>query len=517
MLNFNKLCWVDHNETETTKDVNNRIELHLINKDDLISKVIHNGQCNEQIKCYHNKYRTADGSCNNLINSRWGKSFECVNRLQRPVYADGKGSPKVAKSGKRLPSARLISNVQHSSNYSASKFTHMLMQWGQFLDHDITSTAMSTLKHVFDCCFQSSHECYPIEIPKDDQFFSQFKSRCMSFIRSAPCSTCNKHREQINALTAFIDASNVYGSTDNETRTMRINDETGMLCSQRNGLLLPPPPNENDNDCSTRNHRIRFFAAGDVRVNVLPSLSALHTLFMRHHNSLCFHLKQINPHWDEETLFQEARRIVGAQLQLITFKEFLPLVLGNEYMDKFSLKLLQSGRTTYNNSLNPTLISEFSTAAFRFGHTLINGEFHRIKSNGESQRYLLRDNFFNPNPLHFGDIDNIIRGMIGTPSQRFNPSVAEDVRNYLFKRRHEKFGLDLIAVNIQRGRDHGIPGYTVFVNLCFGINITSFDDLETLMTRNSAKKYSSIYESVDDIDLYSGILSEQSLPDAILR
>ncbi|RWS23988.1 Peroxidase-like protein [Leptotrombidium deliense] len=450
------------------------------------------GQCEAQFSCSsQRKYRTADGSCNNLVNPRWGKSMECVNRLEDPVYADGSKAPKVAKSGRPLPNARLTSTTQHSHVNSFSHVTHMLMQWGQFLDHDITFTPTAQLREgVMDCCTQSSPECFQITIPTNDPFYSRFNRRCMTFVRSAPCLTCSMYREQINALTAFIDASNVYGSMDNETTALRLRDGTGMLRSQNNGLLLPQTADPENDQCSNRTNNMICFAAGDSR--------------------------QINLHWDEETIFQEARRIVGAQMQVITYKEFLPLVLGGEFMNKYSLNLLSSGRTSYDSSINPTIYSEFSTAAFRFGHTLIDGLFFRIPFNGNPQSYTLRDNFFNPNPLYAADIDNIVRGIIGVSSQRFDPFVTDDVRNHLYKIREDQFGNDLVAFNIQRGRDHAIPGYTVYVFACHQIRITSFRDLERFMPSDQANRYANLYESVDDIDLFSAMISERPLPNAVV-
>ena len=77
------------------------------------------------------------------------------------------------------------------------------------------------------------------------------------------------------------------------------------------------------------------FISGDSRANEQINLAVMHTIWMREHNRIASDLRKLNPSWDDEKLYQEARRINVAQYQHIVYKEWLPLVLGHDFMDKF--------------------------------------------------------------------------------------------------------------------------------------------------------------------------------------
>ena len=115
--------------------------------------------------------------------------------------------------------------------------------------------------------------------------------------------------------------------------------------------------------------------AGDVRAIEQPALASLHTLFLNEHNRLAAELKSCLPsvlHTDE-ILYQETRRIVGAELQNIVYSEFLPLILGSADMDNYGLTLSDS--SVYNPTEDPSVLNEFATVAYRFGHSLIPDNF----------------------------------------------------------------------------------------------------------------------------------------------
>jgi hypothetical protein len=110
----------------------------------------------------------------------------------------------------------------------------------------------------------------------------------------------------------------------------------------------------------------KCFKAGDMRASEQPGLAALHTIFLREHNRIVGKLQEINTHWDDERLFQEGRRIMGAMNQHITYNEFLPRIIGLNAMNRYGLRVRTEGYSNeYDRTCNPAIFNEFATAAFR--------------------------------------------------------------------------------------------------------------------------------------------------------
>ena len=198
---------------------------------------------------------------------------------------------------------RSISNAlaaQSGSIPAKRNLSDFVWQWGQFLDHDIDLThAGSEFGTAPIKVLNENDPLYPL-IPLTRSEFDQNSS--------------SPARQQINAITAWIDASNVYGS-DQETADSLRTFEGGKLQTSANGLLLHT--NENGS-----------FLAGDVRVNEQVGLIAMHTLFVREHNRLADLIARQDRRLNDEQIYQLARKIVGAEMQIITYKEFLPALLG---------------------------------------------------------------------------------------------------------------------------------------------------------------------------------------------
>uniref|UniRef100_A0A914XL25 Uncharacterized protein n=1 Tax=Plectus sambesii TaxID=2011161 RepID=A0A914XL25_9BILA len=471
--------------------------------------------------CDHSSpYRTLTGWCNNLDHPEFGSAYNTYRRLLPAAYEDGINEPRQRSvSGRLLPSARKVSaSFNRPPPPTHETYSHMMMQWGQFLDHDFTLTPISHSEEggplnckTCDSRATVSVNCFPIEIPPNDPHFPELTVNgtrtCLPFTRSLPGQLTLGARQQINILSTYIDASNVYGSDicrAKKVRTFR----NGLLDVQRTagGEVLPA---NTEQRCSAIDPvRMPCLFAGDSRSNEQVGLSAMHIVWMREHNRIVQRLGQINPNWNDERLFQETRRIIGAMLQHITFNEFLPKVLGYKIMHKFDMMPLKQGFfEDYDDKCDATIANEFSTAAYRFGHTLIAEEYN---SDGEDTMKFPLDIFFNPTKLYQRDgLDRILNAMAKQPCGRFDSYLAKGIRDHLFERKDDPHsGLDLPALNIQRARDHGLHPY-VHYRRVFGLSVPrTFDDLEQIMERPAIDGLRKTYDSVEDIDLFPGLMSE---------
>ena len=204
------------------------------------------------------------------------------------------------------------------------------------------------------------------------------------------------------------------------------------------------------------------FKSGDRRLNEQPALTLYHVVWHREHNRLANSLAIINPHWSDEELYQSARTILVASLQHITYTEYLPLMLGQQYMAAILSTDL------YDSSLDATVSNAFSTAAFRFGHSMIPEDLSMADSGCPRKRLTsqpLETLFFNPALVH--NSSQLVMSLAGLGHSTSNDpgsDFASSVNGKLFIHRDSgaSVGLDLVSLNIQRGRDHGLPGYNEF-------------------------------------------------------
>ncbi|XP_061195730.1 chorion peroxidase-like [Saccostrea echinata] len=362
----------------------------------------------------------------------------------------------------------------------------------------------------------------PIDVRPNDPFFGQFGVTCLNFARSQPSPDlhCNfETRQQVVEYTMPIDVSSTYGSSPKEYPNLRAN-VSGLLRVQSHPVdaleLMPVAAPDDVEDCIPK--KFQCFHSGDGRANQNAALIMQHTVWLRQHNRIARILKGLN-NWDDERLFQEARRIVGAQFQHITYNEYLPMVLGPEIMERFDLNPMPPGK--YFKGYDPKVMlmirAGFMVAAFRFGHSMINDNFGFRKSDGSNKRVPLRKLLLNPDDIYEEEgFERIVRGLYDEHSQSVDRFKSEEVSNHLFEE-HGKPGTgnDLISTNINRGRDHGVPGYMEYRRMCKLPTSDSFCGLID-HTKDVIGRLKKVYEHVEDIDLFTGGVTEEPLPGAVV-
>jgi peroxidase len=470
-------------------------------------------------------FRTINGFGNNALNPTYGEAETELIRLAGNAYEDGRNEPRGGFEQDVLPSARLISNEVHAFDDpgntndtpgidSAIGLTGWVFQWGQFVDHDIGLSEPNPPLVGGDIV---GNEPFDIAVPSGDPDFDPFntgtvtiglnRSNALRFPKSP-----TKAREQINELTAFLDGSNVYGSDDQRAMNLRTG-WGGLLRTTSGGPDGPLLPfnsasfvggfEENANALGASPETL--FVAGDVRANEQMALTATHTLFVREHNRLAGQIATANPGMTDEEIYQEARRMVGAEIQAITYREFLPAVLGPGALPEY---------TGYDSSVNPQLSNEFSGAAFRVGHTMLPRELLRLNEDGSTigdGNLALRDAFFAPDEISNVGIEPYLRGLAAQTEQEIDRFVVEDARSFLFGPPGSG-GLDLAALNIQRGRDHGLPAFND-VRVALGLSpATSYADISADPATQAALEAAYGVGNVDDVDLWTGGLAEDHAP-----
>lgn len=440
----------------------------------------------------HESYRALDGSENNPNYDGIGGQFLRATP-DVSYYVDGIEVP-IADT---RPSAREISNAVFSQTGvtpNTQGVSDFFWLWGQFIDHDIDLTAESVTPEYFN-----------IVVPEDDAYFPPgspiFLTR--SGYDPATGGDTGLQREQVNDITPFIDASQIYGVDEVRNELMR--GEGGKLV-MGDGDLLPYNTYGMPNAGGSFD---TLFLAGDVRANENVALTSMHTLFVREHNRLVDELVKLHPEFTDEQLYQEAKLLVEAEIQSITFNDFLPLLLGENAVPEYQ---------GYNPDVDPEIANLFATAAYRLGHSMLSSQLSRVDENGDEYaggHLALAQAFFAPYLLNEADsLESLMRGMATTEAQALDAQIVDDVRNFLFGAPGAG-GFDLASLNIQRGRDHGLPDYNS-AREAYGLDPVS-DFSEITQNQALANLLSDLYSGdVNNIDVYVGGLAEDPYSDSML-
>ncbi|HEY7077726.1 MAG TPA: peroxidase family protein [Solirubrobacteraceae bacterium] len=420
--------------------------------------------------------RSLDGHADNLRHPAWGEAGTPYVRIAPARYADGV-SAMVGGPAPRRVSNRIFNDLGQNV-FSARGLSQWVWAWGQFIDHDIglaDETPGESAPLAFD-----PHD--PLESFTDDAGGIDFNRT-----PAAPGTGVNSPRQQVNTVSSYIDASQVYGETAQRLAWLR----------QGASLLLPhgylpradarPNPPHMDLFGAQPAAPGRAVVAGDVRANENLALTAVQTLFAREHNRIVGRLRRFGG-LSAEQRFQIARRVVGAEIQFITYRQFLP-----------ALGVRLAPYRGYRPNVDAAVSDEFSTVGYRL-HSMIHGEFEptvpatrysparlaafraqgvRIEPDGARVTLVIPVTvaFGNPDLLQAVGLAPILRSLAAEPQYANDEQIDNSLRSVLFEvprpgvtdpdacgtpivesRCYTEVS-DLAAIDVARGRDHGMPSY----------------------------------------------------------
>jgi hypothetical protein len=427
--------------------------------------------------------QSLDGSDNNREHPTWGQAGTPYSRVARANYADGRGAP-VSGPNSRFISNRIINDASQNI-FSEHRVTQWAWTWGQFLDH--TYGLAKGGGEVANIPFNAKD---PLESFTNTLGVIPFQRDA-----AAPGTGVHNARQQINTVNSYISAWPVYGGTKERLEFLRAGPVDDNLFNNSANLLLDKgylPRRDARGNAATAPEMVvdgrlkaqpdRAVVAGDVRANENIALTATHTLFAREHNRIVALLPNS---LSQERKFQIARRVVAAEEQWITYHEFLP-----------AMGVRLPFYRGYNPHVDTSLSNEFATVGYR-AHSQIHGEFEvegdasrysqeqldafekagiEVEHDGDEVAMVIPLNvaFFNPDLLTELQLGPMLKA-IGAESQYRNDEMIDNhLRSTLFQvpvagntscldgpTLPQCFTgvVDLGALDIERGREHGMPGY----------------------------------------------------------
>jgi len=455
--------------------------------------------------------QSLSGHNNNEFVPNAGQAGINYLRIGNARYADGRSAP-VTGPNARLVSNRIFNdtNVNVFSEHGVSQWGNV---WGQFLDH--TFGLRNGNGTTADIPFNSAD---PLES------FSNTLG-VVPFVRTAaaPGTGVSNARQHVNTENSFIDAEGIYGNTDTKLDWLREGTVDGNPDNNGARLLMPnnylPRKTARGNAATAPTMDVdgRLLSnpnsaavAGDQRANENLALTAVQTLFAREHNRFVGLLPSSVSQQDK---FQIARAVVIAEQQYITYNEFLP-----------AMGVSLGAYRGYDDTLDPAMAHEFATVGYR-AHSQIHGEMEfETNASRYSQATLaalqaqgvevvidgadadlavpLNVAFFNPNLVEQIQLGPVLKGIGGESEYNNDEMIDNQLRSVLFRvpvsgnpdcldgpTLPQCFNgvVDLGAIDLQRGRDHGMPSYNQMRN-AYGLSSkTSF----TAITGESTESFPS--------------------------
>lgn len=337
----------------------------------------------------------------------------------------------------------------------------------------------------------------------------------------------------MNQATNKLDLSQLYGNEKADEEKLRSFHQGSLLTSTDDNSLLPKTFDDlcfRDNDNST------CYYSGDSRVNANPFVTTMYTIFLRSHNHIAQKLKQMNPKWNDDQLFAVTKDINIAVYQKFIYNDWANVVLGK----RMALEIRKKNNDHDGKKYKSDKVSnEFGTAAVKFYNTMLPGDL--VSHQDEPSRMLsrsseniieafgaestkrreimkLQDSFYKSRDLNKHQLlDQMMNAILRQNAMAMDSSYVDDLSLQLYRSTmhdNKVFGGDSLAFDIHRARDHGLPPYINYIKKCLNTRITRWDDLRSIISEDNLNKLRSIYESVKDIDLIIGGLSEVSVENA---
>ncbi|KAJ3228532.1 hypothetical protein HDU81_006131 [Chytriomyces hyalinus] len=424
-------------------------------------------------------FQTMDGSGNNLEHPNWGRAGQAFLRITPWQYG-----PNQAPSGENRPNARHVSNVLFGRGpwlHNEDGITDFAPSWGVMLHLDLT---------VAD---RNDSDPFPIPLPPDEQIFKKPNDPNPEIPVSRTSYIGVDEEANVrhipNAFTSFIDCSGLYGNSFADATSMR-SFQSGRLKSVMMDTGEYPPILSNG-----------YFAYTIGNINMMPHLLLPYLMFFREHNRRANELSQVHPTWDDELLYQRARRWVISLVQRITAEFYIPAVTGDK-LDAY---------TGYKPSVHPQIDLFFANVAFRYGHSAVNNLITRIDDYGNQvpEGHLRFHNAFYDKlvkEIVQHGVESMLRGFASQRDQVVDTHFSQEIRNYLPLNPGHHF--DLAAIGIQRSRDLGIPDYNTmrrFWNMTpalYWSDITSDVEVQEIL--------SELYD-INDLDSYVGAFAEDKV------
>jgi peroxidase len=374
------------------------------------------------------------------------------------------------------PNPRTLSNVvsggqsadgENANTSDPTGASSWLYAFGQFVDHDLDLESVGTTD-------------ISIPVPNGDPNFPNGTTIPLDRAITSPATGT-----AINTIAGSLDLSQIYGSDVASAASLRNADGT-MKTSAGDALPIVNGA----------------FVSGDARVDENPELTDISTLFVREHNYWVGVLKAEDPAWTGDQLYNMARAITIAEYQNIIYTEYLPALIGNSAIGSY---------TGFDPNVNTEVTQEFSTAAFRLGHSQVSDNQQGIDNNGNVTFMQTLANSFGDTPAQdkANGINSLIRDLSSDNSQATDVYAVNGLRNLLAASPDQ---MDLIAIDIQRERDLGLGTLNQTREALGLAPYTSFSQLTSDPT--VAANLQAQFGSIDNVDLFLGGLAENHAPGA---